>query len=79
MKVLKTLVVALGVTLWLPLSARSAEDPAQTTEGAAAAPKCLEAVVNPVTRLRDLCQSPRGPGRPAANRILQSSLQAPRT
>ena len=59
---LRTLIVALGITLWLPLAAQSAEeavpsaeksdqaaeDPAQSAE-ASAAPKCLQAVVNPVT------------------------------
>jgi hypothetical protein len=56
---LKTLVVALGVTLWLPMSAQSADQPVQPDEAAAAPPKCLKAVVNPVTGYA-ICVEPRG-------------------
>ncbi len=70
MKFLRTLVVALGVTMWLPLAAQCAEDavPAaenQASEEAAppaavsAAPKCLQAVVNPVTGFA-ICVNPKG-------------------
>ena len=66
MKVLKTLVVALGVTLWLPMTAQSAENSVEPAEKAAesaktsATPvKCLEAVVNPVTGYA-FCTNPRG-------------------
>ena len=66
MKVLKTLVVALGVTLWLPMAAQSAESAAEPAEkpaesaGTSATPvKCLEAVVNPVTDYA-FCTNPRG-------------------
>jgi hypothetical protein len=62
---LKTLVVALGVTLWLPVAARSetstqpAETPAPSVEQPAAPAKCLEAAVNPVTGFA-VCVNPRG-------------------
>lgn len=62
---LKTLVVALGVTLWLPVAARSetstqpAETPAPSAEQPAAPAKCLEAAVNPVTGFA-VCVNPRG-------------------
>lgn len=66
MKALKTLVVALGVTLWLPMTAQSAENSVEPAEKAAesaktsATPvKCLEAVVNPVTGYA-FCTNPRG-------------------
>jgi len=65
-KYLKTLVVALGVTLWLPMAAQSAdtsaepaEKPAQPAEGSATPAKCLEAAVNPVTGFA-VCVNPRG-------------------
>jgi hypothetical protein len=51
-KDLKTLVVALGVTMWLPMVAQSAET--STTPA-----KCLEAAVNPVTGYA-VCMNPRG-------------------
>jgi glucose dehydrogenase len=57
--VLKTLLVAVGVTLWLPLAAQSAEESNPSPEGAAPPPKCLEAVVNPVTGYA-FCTNPRG-------------------
>ena len=56
--VLKTLVVGLGVTLWLPLAAQAAEEPAQSANSATPA-KCLEAAVNPVTG-DAICVNPRG-------------------
>ena len=66
MKVLKTLVVALGVKLWPPMAAQSAESAAEPAEkpaesaGTSATPvKCLEAVVNPVTDYA-FCTNPRG-------------------
>jgi hypothetical protein len=78
-KELKTLIVALGVTM-LPMVAQSADtatqpaDAAATQSGAtAAAPaKCLEAVVNPVTGYA-FCVNPRGapvesPSRSTLNR-----------
>ena len=49
-KYLKTLIAALGVTMVLPMAARSADKTAtQSAETLAAPAKCLEAVVNPVT------------------------------
>ena len=52
-KYLKTLIVALGVTMVLPMAARSADKTAtQSAETSAAPAKCLEAVVNPVTATR---------------------------
>ena len=56
---LKTLVVALGVTLWLSTIAYAAEEPAQPTEETAAPVKCLKAVVNPVTG-HAICVEPKG-------------------
>jgi hypothetical protein len=63
---LKTLVVALGVTLWLPVvvqaaepSAQPAETPAQPAEKSTVPAKCLEAAVNPVTGFA-VCVNPRG-------------------
>jgi hypothetical protein len=58
-KGLKTLVVALGITLWLPMVAQSAEESAQSEEKSAAPAKCLEAAVNPVTGFA-FCINPRG-------------------
>ena len=49
MKGLKTLVVALGVTMGLLLAAHSEEQSAQSAEKSATPAKCLEAAVNPVT------------------------------
>ncbi len=66
MKALKTLVVALSVTLWLPMVAQAAEESAPSAEeqtppaaDATASAKCLEAVVNPVTGYA-ICTNPRG-------------------
>lgn len=59
MKCLKTLVVALSVTMWLPMVAQAAEEPAQSAEESATPPKCLKAVVNPVTG-HPICVEPRG-------------------
>jgi hypothetical protein len=64
---LRTLIVALGVAMLLPVAAQSADTatpPADTTtikpaETAAAPAKCLEAVVNPVTGSA-YCVNPRG-------------------
>lgn len=58
MTVLQTLVIALGVTLWLPTAAWCAEEPAQSADSATPA-KCLEAAVNPVTG-DAVCVNPRG-------------------
>jgi hypothetical protein len=59
-KCLKTLIVALGVTMVLPMGARSADTTATQSAGTSAAPaKCLEAVVNPVTGYA-FCVNPRG-------------------
>jgi hypothetical protein len=54
-----TLAIALGVTLWLPLAAYAADEPVPPAEAQAAPPKCLEAVVNPVTGFA-ICTNPRG-------------------
>lgn len=67
MKYLRTLIVALGVTMLLSVAAQSADtatQPADTTatqpgEAAAAPAKCLEAAVNPVTGSA-YCVNPRG-------------------
>jgi hypothetical protein len=59
-KHIKTLVVALGVAMWLlPTVAQSEEQSAQSTEEPAAPAKCLEAAVNPVTG-DAICVNPRG-------------------
>lgn len=59
-KYLKTLIVALGVTMVLPMAARSADKTATQSADTSAAPaKCLEAVVNPVTGYA-FCVNPRG-------------------
>jgi len=58
-KSFKMVVIGLGTALWLPMAAQGAEDPAPGTEKQAAAPKCLEAAVNPVTG-HALCINPRG-------------------
>jgi hypothetical protein len=75
-KNLKTLIVALGVTL-LPMVAQSADTATQpaaapSKETSAAPAKCLEAVVNPVTGYA-FCVNPRGapvesPSRSTLNR-----------
>jgi hypothetical protein len=59
LKTLKTLVVALGVTLWLPMATVHREESAQSEEKSAAPAKCLEAAVNPVTGFA-FCINPRG-------------------
>ena len=60
MKHIKTLVVALGVAMWLlPTVAQSEEQSTQSTEGPAAPAKCLESAVNPVTG-NAICVNPRG-------------------
>lgn len=59
MKDLKTLAVALGVILWLPMAAHSAEESAPSAEESAAPAKCLKAAVNPVTG-HATCVEPRG-------------------
>jgi hypothetical protein len=59
-KHISTLVLALGLTLWLlPMAAPSAEESAQSEDGSAPAAKCLEAAVNPVTG-DAVCVNPRG-------------------
>lgn len=58
-KHLKTLVVALGVTTGLSMTAQSEEKPVQSEEKTAAPGKCLEATVNPVTGFA-FCINPRG-------------------
>jgi hypothetical protein len=65
-KGLKALVVALGVTLWLPMAAQCAEESvepaeksAQSGEKSVTPAKCLEAAVNPVTGFA-FCINPRG-------------------
>lgn len=59
MRELKTLVVTLGVTMWLSTGAYSAEEAAQPTDEPAAPVKCLKAVVNPVTG-HAICVDPKG-------------------
>lgn len=66
MKTLRTLVVAMGAMLWLPLAAQAAEESAQPSEKSAspaetstAPAKCLQAVVNPVTGFT-FCVDPKG-------------------
>jgi len=63
---LRTLVIALGVTVCLPIAAASAEEatktlkePAASSEAAAPPPKCLKAAVNPVTG-HAICLEPKG-------------------
>jgi hypothetical protein len=56
---LKTLVVALGVTIGLQLAAQAEDKPASSAGEHAAPVKCLEALVNPVTGYT-LCVNPRG-------------------
>jgi hypothetical protein len=48
-KGLKTLVIALGITMGLPLIAHSEEQSAHSGEKPATPAQCLEAAVNPVT------------------------------
>ena len=75
MTVLKTLVVALGVTLWLPTAAQSAEATGRSPRNSATPAKCLEAAVNPVTGYA-ICVNPRGaPVEPPPKASL-SALQA---
>ena len=60
MKHIKTLVVALGIAMWLlPTVGQSEEQSTQSTEGSAAPAKFLEAAVNPVTG-DAICVNPRG-------------------
>ena len=57
---LKTLIFALGVTMLVPVAARSVDPtPTQPAEASAAPAKCLEAAVNPVTGYA-FCVNPRG-------------------
>jgi hypothetical protein len=65
-KIFKTLVVGLSVTLWLPLAAQAADESAPSAQeqtppakDATASAKCLEAVVNPVTGYA-VCTNPLG-------------------
>jgi len=64
-KIFRTLVVALSVTLWLSLAVQAAEESAPAKEqtppaaDSTASAKCLEAVVNPVTGYA-FCTNPRG-------------------
>jgi hypothetical protein len=53
--------VGLAALLWLPTLAQAADgaDEAANQQDAAPAPKCLEAVVNPVTGFA-FCTNPRG-------------------
>ena len=76
MKDISTLVVALGVTLWLPVAAQSAEQAAQSAEKSAATPKCLEAAVNPVTGYA-VCVNPVGAPVDPTARLGPPALQAP--
>ena len=55
---LRTLIVASGIMLWLPLAAQATEESAPSAE-VSAAPKCLQAVVNPVTGFA-ICVNPKG-------------------
>ena len=60
-------VLGLGAVLWLPLAAQAAEDAGEAAKQEAqngkeeqtAAPKCLQAAVNPVTG-HAVCVNPRG-------------------
>ncbi len=58
MNVLMMLVVAMGVTAWSMLAAQAAEEATPPAE-VSAAPKCLQAVVNPVTGFA-ICVNPKG-------------------
>jgi uncharacterized protein (DUF2342 family) len=76
------LVVALGVALWLPIAAQSAEEsapavekPVPSAEKSATAAKCLEAAVNPVTGYA-ICVNPRG-ARSTHRHPKPSSLASP--
>lgn len=61
----RLILIAAGAALWLPVAAQAADegddaakqDPQSTEQ--AAAPKCLEAAVNPVTG-HAICIKPRG-------------------
>ena len=66
MKHLRTLIVALGVAMLLPVAAQSADTATQPSDTTAtqsaetpAPAKCLEAAVNPVTGFA-FCVNPRG-------------------
>jgi hypothetical protein len=67
MKNLNWLLIAGGLALWLPMAAQAANDAVEPAgqdatpgeEQQAAAPKCLQAVVNPVTGFA-VCVNPRG-------------------
>lgn len=66
MKVLRTLIVALSVTVLLPMAAHSeeksappAEQSAPSAEASAWQARCLKAVVNPVTGYA-ICLEPKG-------------------
>lgn len=59
MRHLKTLVVALGVTVGLQLAAEAEDTPPAPSAEAPVPAKCLEALVNPVTGYT-LCVNPRG-------------------
>lgn len=78
MTVLKTLIVALSVTLLLPTAAKPeeksappAEQSAPAEKSAEAPAKCLKAVVNPVTGYA-ICLEPKGaPVKPPPRASLQ--------
>jgi hypothetical protein len=55
------LLIGLGAALWLPVTAQAADnaDKPTTEQEQAAAPKCLQAAVNPVTG-HAVCINPRG-------------------
>jgi hypothetical protein len=55
----KTLVVALGAALYVPVHGEAGESANQPAEDAAVPEKCLEAAVNPVTGFA-VCINPRG-------------------
>jgi len=67
MKNLNWLLIAGGLALWLPMAAQAANDAVEPAgqdatpgeEQQAAAPKCLQAAVNPVTG-HAVCVNPRG-------------------
>ncbi len=71
MKALNRRVVAFGVALSLPLPVHA--EGATTTEAPAPSPKCLKAVVNPVTG-HAICVDPRGA---AVEPPPRSALQRP--
>lgn len=59
MRAAKTLIIALGVTMYLPTAAQSEEHSAESAQAASAPTKCLKAAVNPVTG-HAVCINPRG-------------------